>query len=205
MKKLALATTALIAFASTASAVEQNFPNFYIGLGGGVTGQTSSEFKNGGQKNTVDWDAGYDYKASIGYQPPEFGGFRVEAEYSNHHQDSTGSNNGDTTANVGAVNVYYDFFNPSVLTPYLGGGLGYGSFNASHNLTGINNSSGGNNDESRPIYQGILGVSWQPNTLPDVAFDLNYRYLAPFSELKEDGAKYDYDNHSVEVGARFKF
>jgi len=152
-------------------------------------------------RTKADWDAGSVIKASIGYQPPSFDGFRLEAEYSNHHQGITGNNSGHADVNVGALNAYYDFLNSSVITPFIGGGLGYAGFDLGGNTLG---SSGGS--DQRFIYQGMAGLTWSPNFVHDVDFDLEYRYFAPFRDPKTDnGIKWQFDNHSIEAGARFRF
>ncbi len=203
MNKL-LATAAIfattVAVASNATAAERNnFPYWYLGLSGGGAVQKDSDV--GGSSTDLKWDTGYVISASLGYQPPSFGGFRVEGEISEHKQDiSNGNGKGDVKADVAAANLYYDFYNSGIITPYIGGGLGYARFDASSNSV-----LGGSDNSNEFIYQGMAGIGIEPKSVPNVGFTLGYRYMAPFSDPSSNSSEYEYDNHSVELGAKFRF
>jgi len=198
MKKL-LATSIILAAAltSNASAVDRSFPYWYLGLSGGPALQQDSDVSD--SSHDIKWDTGYSVSASIGYQPPALQGFRVEAEIAQHKQDiSNGSGAG--RADTLAGNLYYDFYNSSKFTPYIGGGLGYGRFNLSNT-----NPLGNNGTNSRALYQGMAGIGYDPDSIPNVGFTLGYRYMAPFSDPHIQGSDFEYSNHSVELGAKFRF
>jgi len=188
---------ATIAVSANAQATEPGrFPYWYIGLSGGLAFQNDSDVE--GTATDIEWDSGYAMSASLGYQPPSFGGFRVEAEVSEHKQDvSNGS--GDVTTDVAAANIYYDFFNSSVVTPYVGGGIGYARFDLSNT-----NPTGTEGNDEGFVYQGLVGIGYEPTTVPNVGLTLGYRYMAAFND-PDTSADYEYDNHSVEIGAKFRF
>lgn len=202
MKKLILASAAIMAISSTANAVER-FPNWYLGLSGGLTHQEDSDFDNGGS-GKFDYDSGYVISGQLGYQPPSFGGFRVEAEIGGRKQDLSGTgNSGEVKATTYAANAFYDFYNDSTLTPYLGAGLGVGKFE----ISGAN-SAGANGSDTVGIYQLMAGVGYETKALPNVQWTAGYRYLAPFSDPSVEGGvptEFEYDNHSLELGAKFRF
>lgn len=201
MNKL-LATAAILATFAVSSTAEaapakDGFPYWYIGLGAGVTMQSDSDVE--GSSTDIEWDEGALFSASLGYQPPSLGGLRLEAEYTYRNQEI--SNGGDDLrVNVAAANVYYDFRNTSSITPYIGGGLGYGWFDLG-DAPGL----GDGGDSERVIYQGMAGIGYEPQGLQNVGLTLGYRYMAPFEDLRAHNSDYEFDNHSVEVGAKFRF
>ena len=196
MKKI-LATAAVIsALSFSADAAERKFPYWYLGLSGGVAHQNDSELEGAGGLE-IEWDTGFIASASIGYQPPVLAGFRPELEYSFRKQDI--EDGSDITVNVVAANLYYDIVTPGTVTPYIGAGIGYGHFDIDTGSTGLDGSS------SEAIYQGMIGLGYEPSGIQNVGFTLGYRYMAPFSDPDVEGFDYEYDNHSVEIGAKFRF
>lgn len=199
MNKL-FATTALLAtiVSTTTIAAERNtFPYWYLGLTGGAAFQNDADVST--SSSDLEYDAGWVASVSVGYQPANFGGFRVEGEYS-HYDQAISNGSGDVKADIGAANVYYDFYNSSVLTPYIGGGIGYGTFEV-----GDNDVIGDSQNGDRFIYQGLAGVSYEPKNMHNVGVSLGYRYMAPFNDLRFHNADIDYTNHSVEAGLKFRF
>ena len=198
MKKL-LATSAILATAlisTDATAANTNFPYWYLGLSGGVADQSDSDIHDSSAE--IEWDTGYVVSASLGYQNPSLAGFRPEVEYSYRKQDFQGGD--DSQVHVVAANLYYDFRNASPITPYVGGGLGLGNFKINSDGPGPDGS------DTQAIYQGMVGIGYEPANLHNVGLSLQYRYMAPFSEPETDaGFEYEYDNHSIEAGLKFRF
>ena len=198
MKNTVLAAAALIAISSGASAVDnsmQRFPYWYLGLSAGVAFQSDSDVD--GAASDINWDTGYISSVQLGYQPAVLMGLRPELEYSFRKQDFSGGD--DVTVHVGAANLYYDFATSSPIVPYIGAGIGWGHFD-------LNGGPGGaDGTDSQLIYQGMVGIGYEPSSVPNVGLTLGYRYMAPFSDPEAGGTEYEYDNHSVEVGAKFRF
>lgn len=214
MKKLLIASAALVAVSSAAQSADYNynnnasaasndrFPYWYVGISGGVAGQTDSDF-DGSTSGTFKYDTGYNVTASLGYTPPIAAPFRFEGEISEHRQDFSRFD-GDLRSDAIAFNAYYDFRNSSRITPYLGLGAGVARFHLTNP-----NASGISGTDTKGIWQGMAGLAYEPESIPDVDFTLGYRYFRPFSDPETDNGggkvKYEYDNNSVEVGARFRF
>jgi opacity protein-like surface antigen len=51
----------------------------------------------------------------------------------------------------------------------------------------------------------MVGIGYEPSSVHNVGLTLGYRYMAPFSDPSASGTDYQYSNHSVEVGAKFRF
>jgi len=128
MKKLLLATAALIALPVMAHAQPQPTPGFYIGGEGGVNwmfNTTANVPGFGGAVNiypATGWAAG----GMVGY---DFVGPRIELEgvYRSNNGRAPG-NFGNTSGKVeqvsAMVNVLYDFIPGATITPYIGAGAG---------------------------------------------------------------------------------
>lgn len=212
-KKTIFALGALLVTASAANAYEERWPKWYIGVSGSLpwvsddgvsvagTSAGSLEFDNPG------WGAG----VSLGYKPGGTDSFldmmRFELEYAYRHNDL------DTLAGTPVaddISVHAYMFNALVdiptdtqFTPYLGAGLGWAS--AEMNLTPL----GVSDTDTKFAYQGMLGVAYEPETIPNVAFSVGYRYFGMASPGYRNAAglavENDYDSHNAEVGARFSF
>ena len=208
MKKLLLASTAILAvtaFSNSANAEE--FPRWYLGLAGGVADQKTANYKNPTTKGDFEFDAGYSASAALGYKPASIPNTRVELELSSHSQKvqlpSTTKSGGSDKAYALMTNFFYDFADSGVI-PYVGVGLGGAQFKLQ-----TPNPSGASGQNTLAAYQLMTGVAFQFEGLPRTDWLLGYKYFAPFANPRIDSGvqktKYQYDNHSVEVGARFHF
>jgi opacity protein-like surface antigen len=113
---------------------------------------------------------------------------RVEGELLHSKADLQAG--GHSTATAGFANGYYDFGDGSHLTPFVGGGLGYGKFD----------TSAGKDDSW--AWQLAAGVA---KTLsPRLSAELAYRYVeAP--DLSISGLDANYHSSFVTAGLRWKF
>lgn len=192
----------------TASAASAEDGKTYFGFNAGVFMPTDSEITdNVGDKADIEYDAGFTLGAFGGY---EFGnGLRLEGELAYKQADmdkiKVGSLNGDikSEASVFSVmaNVFYDFKNKSIVTPYIGGGIGIATVyvdDASVNGTTVWN----NDDDTVFAYQVGAGVGF--NVSSRVTLDLGYRYFGT-SDVKFEMAKAEFASHNVLGGVRFKF
>ena len=161
MKKLLLATAALIALPVLAHAQSQPMPGFYIGGEGGLNwmfNTTANVPGFGGAANiypAMGWQAG----GMVGY---DFVGPRIELEGVFRQNQATlqaapiGFQQFTAGANINQTaimaNVMYDFRMGWPIIPYVGAGAGIAFVNAS--------ALGGSASSTQFAYQGIIGVGW---------------------------------------------
>lgn len=206
MKQTLLATTLILSAAATANANpygDDNWPYWYIGLNAGGTYQTSVDVKGVAGVTELDPEVGYSIGGSIGHRlkPSEsvFGNDgKIELEASVKSQDLDNTSGGEIKADVFVLSYIEEINNYGSQTqPYLGAGLGYASIEADGtNATG---------DDDAFIYQLQLGVSYEPRTIKNTAWKLGYKYLGTFNDPEISTGEIEYDNHTIEAGAEFRF
>lgn len=210
MKKALLTVTILGSTAiSTGAHAEDAWPYWYVGLNAGATYQTDSDFTSNGAAGEFSYDVGTQYGGTIGYMLDQnaTGRTRIEVEYSARSQDfdDTGAN-GDIETNVYTANLYHDFLSSgSRVMPYVGVGAGVADFDVSP--ANLGDSDGG---DTVPVYQLMAGIGYAPENAPRTEISVGYKYLGTFSDPEVDNTgagttEFDFDGHSVEVGAKFRF
>src|SRR6266536_1665313 len=132
MKKLLLATAALVALPVMAQAQMAPNPGFYIGAEGGLNWMFNSTVNPPGPVNNINlspqlgWAAG----GKVGY---DFVGPRVELEGLYHSNNGSGlvafpGGIGRVNGKIDQVsvmaNVFYDFMPGNTITPFIGAGAG---------------------------------------------------------------------------------
>lgn len=120
---LGLGLVATTMLASAANAASDNWPNWYIGLQGGI------DFHNSDISGSVnsDLDNGFNGTVSLGYRPYVSNSFFDNTRFElalNYAAASTEIGGLDVTALSTMVNVYYDFNRSGYFRPYIGGGIG---------------------------------------------------------------------------------
>lgn len=202
VKKLATASLALLATAFVASSAhaEKRWPNWYVGLHGGWAMDDSYDATTAGTTTSVDTDGGYILGASLGYVPPTevpfFDMTRYELEYSFRRNDVEAPGSGEFDSHTAMLNMLVDFENQTAWTPYVGGGVG---------LTQLDVDG---EDDSTFGWQLMAGLDYSPKTMPMTVWGVRYRYLgASDADITTGGVntEYEYDSHSVEASARFRF
>jgi OmpA-OmpF porin, OOP family len=208
MKKVLLATAALMALPVVAQAQSQPTPGFYIGAEGGVNwmfNTTANVPGFGGLVNiypATGWAAG----GMIGY---DFVGPRVEVEgiFRSNQATLQAAPIGFQNLTAGAVqeqvaimaNVMYDFRFGSPIVPYIGGGAGV-SFVSAYAL-GTSTSS------TVFAYQGIIGVGYEIN--PSFRFNIDGRYHGTTNVAVNNpfigGITYNNNNITLMASLQFKF
>ena len=128
-----------------------------------------------------DLDTGYGIGMALGYH---FDAFRLEGELEFRDTDIEDTNFGIQMWDL-LANVYIDFENASLVTPYIGIGGGYGWLDLDQVLE---------YDDTQLVYQGTAGVNWE--VTHNVKMDWQYRYLTDNDEYK---------THNFSVGLRFDF
>ena len=128
-----------------------------------------------------DLDTGYGVGMALGFN---FDAIRFEGELEFRDTEIEGTNIGIQMWDL-LANVYVDFFNASMLTPYIGIGGGYGWFDI---------DQGFDYDDTQFVYQGTVGVNW--DVTHNVKMDAQYRYLTDGDEFKTNnfclGLRFDF-------------
>jgi opacity protein-like surface antigen len=202
VKKLATASLALFAtaFLSTTAHAEKRWPNWYVGLHGGWAMDDEYDATTAGVSTDVDTDGGFIAGASLGYVPPTevpfFNMTRYELEYSYRENSLESPLSDEFQSHTLMANMLVDFENKTRWTPYVGGGLG------------ITNIDVGGNDDSDFAWQLMAGLDYAPASMPMTVWGVRYRYLGESDaniETAGVNTQYEYDSHSLEATARFRF
>ena len=173
----------------------------YFGFAGGASFTHESDYRELGFSSKVQYDTGFGVNASAGYN---FDPARVEFEFGYKRADVDKIKFGgldfpaiDTDIRVMSymVNAYYDIDTKSVLTPYIGLGIGA--------LNGELKSPGYKEDDTVFGYQIIAGAAINLNK--NVALDLSYRLLGAAEDSKYQGSEISYLSSNVMAGLRVNF
>ena len=168
-------------------------PGTYFSLNGGLVNLDDSDAKGPGGSVGVEYDSGIAIAAAVGY------GFtcNVRMEVEVGYQKNDFSNySGDVSSISGLLNAYYDFVNPTKVTPFIGAGVGL----VKASLSDLPHVGGG--DGGAVALQAGAGLSYEFND--SITFDLKYRYLTAM-DLKVDDVELDYTGHGVLFGIRVPF
>jgi opacity protein-like surface antigen len=221
LRNFGLMLTALVLAPVMAIAQQShdNWPNWYLGLSGQMAFVPDADVDGGGVNGEVSFDEGYAVSGALGFRPYRsnsvFDNTRFELEYSYRGQDFDNFSgtvggiptniqaNGDLSGSSIMLNAFYDFRNDSGFTPYLGAGAGATFWNFDSSALGV--------DDQDTVfgYQGMAGIYYSPETLPNTDWGVGYRYFATldpeFSNNLGGTIEHDYDSHNVELLARFRF
>ncbi len=137
---------------------------------------------------------------------------RTEIEYAFrgnlYRDDSSLGYNSETFYNMQTllVNFYFDFYNESSFTPYVGGGLGAGFMTGEYQLKGNGLSYNGTMDDTVLAWNVAGGVGY---AITDrITADLGYRYIS-YSSSYNNNTSQDFETstsgHEVSLGVRFNF
>lgn len=188
----------LLLVASTTSALAAG-P--YIGAAGGVSIFHDSDVKELGFDATVEYDTGYGFNVSAGY---DFEPVRVEFEFGYKKADldkvkalgiSVPVSDTDFRVMSYMANAYYDFKTNSPFTPYIGAGLGL--------LNGEFKSPGFKDDDTVFGYQFAAGAAFNFNK--NIALDVSYRFQNAASDFKSEGTDISYMSSNFMAGLRYTF
>jgi OmpA-OmpF porin, OOP family len=214
MKKIAALTFAFATLATSAHADQPRWPKWYAGLHGSVPFVTEKDLeRNNTNLGGLAFDSGWGAGASLGYMPSGDGAsawdaFRIELEF--HHQENNvdslaslpGLLNGTMSVDAYMANMFFDIKNATRLTPYVGVGAGWANIELNAPLAGVNG------DDTVIAYQALAGVYYEPELIPLTRWGVGYRYFDSVDPEFGQGAaasKVNYQSHSVEVGAQFRF
>jgi outer membrane protein OmpA-like peptidoglycan-associated protein len=159
------------------------------------------------------FDSGFAAGARAGY---EWGPWRFEEEYTYRSNDLNGLNfggiklsgvSGSRQSHAIMTNVLYDFHLGWPVTPHVGAGIGAVNIIDRARVTGFGQVF--NDDDWQLGYQAIGGVRY--NVTPNIALDLDYRYLATtdatFRVPAAPAVKYTsgYSNHTLMASMVYRF
>jgi OOP family OmpA-OmpF porin len=215
--RITMAAGACLALAVIMSATSARAQVFYLGGEAGWNVLENQTDKAPGFASLHKrFDSGFAAGARAGY---EWGPWRFEEEYAYRSNDLTRLRigavpatgvGGNRQAHAIMTNVIYDFAIPGLawpVTPHVGGGLGAVNVIDRAHATGAGVVSHGQDWELG--YQAIGGVRYAIN--PNVALDLDYRYLATTDlRLRVPGApgvkyKSGYENHTLMASLVYRF
>ncbi|MEM9898069.1 MAG: OmpA family protein [Pseudomonadota bacterium] len=230
LKKSLCAAAAALAISPAAHAYE----GWYGSIGAGLsTFEPDLDTEGSGAyvfDTNGDYDNGVGVYTAFGYA---FGnGLRTELEYSYRQNDAeqfagsptqtafNSANNfrGELDAHAVLLNLIYDIDFDTFFTPYIGGGVGVGSFGGEfvlpNDATFANGPATLNVSErgvKTVVGQFIAGVGLE--VAENLSFDLSYRFLAAGEDVEFEGTfnganqiiDTPYHNHSVFAGLRWNF
>ena len=196
--------------------------NWYFSLRGGLSSAEKSALDNpvNGLRGHSDHKNGFALSGAVGY---DFGGARIEGEvlrienkvdtygFSNDGglgAGLLGANNADsgkTNVTAGMMNLYYDIDTGTGLTPYVGGGVGWGRTKFNDYSLGATNII---DDADKGLaYQLIAGLRAAVNDAIDVTAD--YRYFGAdnpnYTDALGRNVDSEFDTHLFMVGIVWKF
>ncbi len=200
IKQLTMAS-AMVVLALPAWAADPG--GFYVGIGGGINYTDHSDV-DGSIGNTsfkvdnVKSKAGWTANAFVGYS---WGFPRVEAElvYRDNKTKHMGAPTDGARIQSGAlmVNMLFDLFPSSVISPYFGVGAGAAYVHVNKPIK---------DSDIVPAAQGIVGANFK--LTPNWMVSADYRYFRTVDpHMSEHGTKYDFDyeNHTGMVGVTYRF
>jgi len=156
---------------------------------------SSSESYSGNQV-ALGLAVGYDFKQA--YDLP----LRVEYEYVWRGKKEL-VNNADEKGKLGVqssfVNAYFDIYNSSPVTPYLGAGLGLAVVSVEYEVPGVFTYS-----ETKANFAWNIGAGAAWKISDSAALDLGYRY-ADFGNVGRADIDADVTAHEVLLGLRYTF
>lgn len=222
MNTKTIATVGMIAatlLASTANAVEPRWPNWYVGLHAGAVNYEDSDFDSTvpAESGEVNSNTGFIGGISLGYVPATTRAFfnqtRWELEYTYRQTDNDtidgAALDGEVQVDSYMANLYYDFYNTSRWTPYVGAGFGYAQFDVD---AGTNGAGDPVTDEDGGVaWQLMVGLNYSPVSMPNTDWGIGYRYFnGDDADLELSGGVYapaslEYTTHSLEANAKFHF
>ncbi len=192
------------------------WPNWYIGVQGAIPFVNETDVEvNSATIGDLDFETGFGVGASLGYTPGHTRTFldhtRFELEYFYRHNELDELNSAGTSATISddissnsyMFNVYYDIDTGTRFSPYIGGGIGFSDIE-------LNVPSLALSDEDMVFaYQLMAGVGWQPESLLNTVLQIGYRYYdtqdPEFGTATGARLEHEYEIHSIEAGARFRF
>jgi len=168
----------------------------YLALWAGMVATHDNDVDYAGDKATISFDNGFGGGAAVGY---DFGPARLEIEGSYRESNADEIENdqatfdadGDLEVRALLVNAYADFTTGSMVTPYLGAGIGYAEIEV-----------GSRDDE---VFAGQLAAGMLIALSPAVAIDLGYRFMMTDNPEIDDVEFEEVKQHTAVLGLQIRF
>lgn len=168
----------------------------YLALWAGMVATHDNDIEYAGGTAKASFDNGFGGGAAVGY---DFGPARLEVEGSYRESNADEVENahatfdadGDLQVRTLLVNAYADFTTGSMVTPYLGAGIGYAEVEV----------------ESRDdeVFAGQLAAGMLFALSPAVAIDLGYRFLMTDNPEIDHVELEEVKQHSALLGLQIRF
>ncbi len=202
----------LLMMPTESQARQEHWPNWYLGLHGDVSFIDDPDL-SGAATGEVDLDTGYAFGVALGYRPPKdslfFDNSRFEVQYAYRAADfeSLGATalTGEVEHDEFFLNIYHDLGDsePGTFTPYIGAGVGF--ISAKYEDAGLNV----NDTDLVFAYQGMLGVFYSPENLPQTDWGFGYRYIGSmdpeFTTNAGANVEGEFQAHNITANAMFRF
>lgn len=217
---IAIATLAIFSIPALSTAADNRpGPYFSAFLGTSFARDTTVTSFDGisSFSDEVTFDPGIYVGGTGGY---DFGFLRLEGElsYRNANIDKVTASNGERFRNLdgdlGAFatmfNVFFDLHNPSRVTPYLGGGIGFATLHLSdtHGYSNINGYTHLYDDSSDTVFASQVGAGLDIAINSRFSLDIGYRYfITEKANLDGDiiSSNLRFESHDAKVGFKMKF
>lgn len=212
---LTLLSAFILLFVSLGTSFGQNFndqKNLYLSGFLGLNFLEDADNTSPGFADiNTDFKPGFGTGGALGY---DWGNFRTEFEiaYRKNTIDELQTlgtpvpSTGNFSALSYLLNVFYDFENSSLITPYIGAGLGFATINANNIVgTGVINTD---DDDTEFAFKLSLGAAYR--LTPEIDLQADYSYFGtsdPEFNNSVTGADFDSEflSHTLGLGIRFKF
>ncbi|PWR23944.1 OmpA family protein [Zavarzinia compransoris] len=195
---LGLVSAAAIIVAGAAAQADMVSGPYVTGFGGYTINPDVGVDSDTNPSGHLSFDHGWVGGAAVGY---DFGRARIEFEgaYRKNNYDelqlgtTTFTSDSDLAVISGLVNVLYDFENESVITPFIGFGIGAAYLDD-------------DNSDTVLAYQGIAGA--KISVTENLSAVVDYRY---FRTLETDigtnigNLKFEYEQHTITAGLSYNF
>ena len=202
-----LAGAVVVAGLMPATAIAQQYPGLYLGLGIGMNMPVDAD-TSGVRAVEIEYDQDFFGAFATGWKFST--GFRLELE-SSFSRNDVESVNGATAGGrlqVGGINInaLYDFSPFGRVTPYIGLGFGYSSFSAKSMPLGAAGVAVSDRDWA-PTAQGIAGITFNLNQRWSLFGD--YRYFVALSDPEFQTptgiTEVEHHDNRLMIGVRYSF
>ena len=203
---------------ANARASKDNWPYWYLSASTAIQYVPDADLKvAGASSGDLGFDPDFTFSAALGIRPGVTKSFadrtRYEVEY-NHRSFSfdklnTGAGRvgieGENSIESIMFNMFYDMPGgpKSKTAPYIGGGVGLAMWDLDSGTLSVDD------DDSVFAYQFMLGVSFMPSTMPNMAWGVGYRYFSTmdpeFKTITGDSVDLGVGTHNLELIGRFHF
>lgn len=201
--RILLVSVLVIAFSTSLAFAQYNYFGVQAGL---VSLEDSSISVSGVGSADLSTDLGFSAGIKLGRK---INYFRFEGEFdykTNDLDDFEGvPSDGDLTSLSVMINGFYDINTNTMITPYIGVGVGFSQVSLDWSVPGFGQIA--DDDDFVFAYQFAVGVAFSAS--PNTTIDIGYKYFATEDPSLTDvtGFPFDaeYSSHNLVVGARFNF